>query len=557
MQAATEIDREETHISPLDMLQVLWRKWWVIVVVFVATLGAAGAFTYYQSDVFRATARVFVQTDEPVSRLLGTVNSGFDPRLQTLPILLTSEEAIRAGLPYIYPEGVADERRAARGLQGNLSTTLIRDTNLLEVSYIAGDGAEAKRVVEGLLQGFPSYFAEQRQKILSAALVAAQALITSEQERIGEGSEASLAAEQAVRIQFALDTVRASGTGFSVSIVDSAVVSQVAPRPLLNLVAGGILGLVLGGSLAFALEYLNRKVRTEEDLRRISAVSVPGRISSLPVLGVVPQTVSEKDGVAPSLTTSPKSPLAESIRLLRANLQFTSVDTPRKTVLITSAEPAEGKTFIVANLARAFAQQGARVLAIDADLRRPRLTQALDVPPGLGLTHVIVGQAKIEDVLVEVDGLHLLRAGVEPPNPSEILGSQRMAEIMEWAASNHDIVLLDGAPTLGFADSVVLGRNVDAVVLVSRAERADRGALAAALRQLQRIEAPVVGTVLNGLNVSRRGGYGYYGYYSYSGYYSGNGSRDRRESSRGKRRGFHLRRKTRNEDTAPTEVARD
>ncbi len=547
MQATTETDREETHISLIDVVGILWRKWWVISAVFVVTLGAAGTFTYYQSDLFRATARVFVQTDEPVSRLLGTVNSGFDPRLQTLPILLTSEEAIRAGLPFIYPDGVADSRGAARGLQGNLSTVLIRDTNLLEVSYIAGNSAEAKRVVEGLLQGFPNYFAEQRQKILSAALEAAQVLLTSEQARIGEGSEASLAAEQAVRIQFALDTVLASGTGFSVSIVDSPVVSQVAPRPVLNLAAGGILGLVLGSSLAFGLEYLNRKIRTEEDLRRVTG---------LPVLGVVPQAAVDKNGVTPSLTTSPKSPLAESIRLLRANLQFTAVDTPRTTVLVTSAEPAEGKTFIVANLARAFAQQGARVLVIDADLRRPRLSSALNAPQGPGLTHVIVGQAKVEDVIVEVEGLHLLRAGVEPPNPSEILGSHQMEEILEWAAREHDIVLMDGAPALGFADSVVLSRHVDAVMLVSRADQADRGALGAAVHQLQGIEARIVGAVLNGVNPSRRGRYGYYGYYSYSGYYSGNSSRDRRESSRGRRR-FGLRRKTRSEREARTSVASD
>ena len=523
MQGTAEIELEETHISLRDVLDVLWRKWWIIAILWGALVGAAAAFTYYQSDVYVASARVFVQPDEPVSRLLGTASPGFDPRMQTLPILLTSEEAIMAGLPYIYPEGLTNERGVARSLQGGLRIDLIRDTQLLEVSFAAGDPAEAILVVDGLLRGIPNYFAEQRQSILSAALSAAQTLISAEQEKAAGSSEAILAAEQVVRIQFALDTVRASGNGFTVSVVDSPVVRQVAPRPVLNLVAGGLMGLVLGGAVAFGLEYLNRKIRTEDDLRRIS-----GRA----VLGVVPQTASDKSGAPPSVAASPKSPLAESMRLLRANLQFTAVDQPRKTILITSSEPAEGKTFIVANLARAFAQQGQRVLAIDADLRRPRLSTALGASPGPGLTHVVVGAATASDIILEIDGVNLLRAGVEPPNPSEILGSRRMAEILEWASAEYDIVLLDTAPALGFADAVVLSRGVDAVLLVSRAERADRGALIATLRQLQGVEAPVIGTVLNGLNVSRRNRYGYYGYYSYSSYYSQNGRRDKKEGSK-------------------------
>lgn len=217
-----------------------------------------------------------------------------------------------------------------------------------------------------------------------------------------------------------------------------------------------------------------------------------------------------------------RSAAAEAYRTVRTGLLFSEALHSLRTLLITSPSPAEGKTTTAANLAITFAEQGKRVLLIDADLRRPRLHNVFHIPRDPGLTQLVVGQAAFADVIRETDyGLHILPAGLLPPNPAELLGGERMRKALAHLRDSYEFVIIDAAPLLLAADAAVLAAQVDGSLLVLRAGKTGREDGVQALHQLTSIDARVVGAVLNDPDgsLARLGGYYRYAY-RYSGYYA-------------------------------------
>jgi protein-tyrosine kinase len=212
------------------------------------------------------------------------------------------------------------------------------------------------------------------------------------------------------------------------------------------------------------------------------------------------------------------SHFAETYRTLRANISFSSVDQPVRTILITSAAPREGKTTTVLNLGIIMAQAGPRVVVIDADLRHPMLHRALPITPNghkftPGLSTVIVGKSTLAEALIPSGfaNLSLLPAGVVPPNPSELLGSHRMQALMEEIEAHADIVLLDSPPCLLYADAFILSRITDGVLYVLRAGAQDKPAQRRVQKQLQQAKARMLGVVFN--DVEMEDGTSSYAYY--------------------------------------------
>lgn len=197
--------------------------------------------------------------------------------------------------------------------------------------------------------------------------------------------------------------------------------------------------------------------------------------------------------------SNPRSPIAEAYRQLRTNIQFSSLDRPIKTLLITSTHPEEGKSTILANLATTFAQTGSRTILVDCDLRRPSLHRIFGVRNGAGLTSVILDPGIKEFPYLEcgVPNLRLLCSGPLPPNPSELLGSRRMAEVIEQLKSDADYVLFDSPPVVVVTDAAVLASKVDGVMMVIYAGRTRRELAKKAKALLDKVNANILGVVLN------------------------------------------------------------
>ncbi len=331
----------------------------------------------------------------------------------------------------------------------------------------------------------------------------------------------------------------------TVLIVDPAILPTrpVRPRTLLNLVLAFLVGGTLGAGLAFVREYLDEAVHTREDIAHATGGAT--------VLGMIPRirqtTVNGRNArrAAPGelskrLVTGrdPRNPVSEAYRTLRTNLTFSNPDKPPKTIVFTSALPKDGKSTSAANLSITLAQQGINALLVDADLRRGELHRALGVPSEPGLTDILTGTCGIEEAIREIDlgesgALAFLPSGPRPPNPAEILGSQKMRSLIQALEERFEIVILDSAPLAVATDAAVLGTKVDGTVLVARANVTAKGALSYAVEQLENVQASVLGCVLNEVDFRRdarySGSYGKYGFYYQ--YYYGDDGKDR-ESGR-------------------------
>jgi capsular exopolysaccharide synthesis family protein len=259
------------------------------------------------------------------------------------------------------------------------------------------------------------------------------------------------------------------------------------------------------GLLAFTLEYMDDTLKTPQDV---------ANVLGLPVVGyVVNEAAMEKSEGMPYVTSSPRSPMAETFRTLRTNLEFASVDKPLKTILITSPGSGDGKTTVATNLAAVMAQANKRVILLEGDLRRPRVHRALGMSNQVGLSDVFRGQMDIRDVArySKVKDLAAITSGSLPPNPTELLGSARMAQILARLVESASVVIIDSPPFV-VSDATVLSAKVDGVLLVIQPGRTHAEAARAMLTQLNRAGAHVVGVVLN--RVPRKNA-NYYGYYRY------------------------------------------
>ena len=195
--------------------------------------------------------------------------------------------------------------------------------------------------------------------------------------------------------------------------------------------------------------------------------------------------------------TDPRSPVSEAYRTLRTNLQFSSLDDPIRTMVVTSAAPDEGKSTTVANLAVTLAQSGRRTILVDCDLRRPSLHELFDLQAEPGLANMMLeegGEAALQET--GVDGLQLLASGPKPPNPADILGTQKLDKIIESLSGEADIVLFDAPPVIAVTDAAVLGAKVDGVLLVISAGKTKRDHAQRAKELLEKANVRIIGATL-------------------------------------------------------------
>lgn len=217
---------------------------------------------------------------------------------------------------------------------------------------------------------------------------------------------------------------------------------------------------------------------------------------------------------------NPKSPVSEAFRTLRTNIQFSSLDKEIRVITVTSSEPAEGKSTVISNLGIAMAQAGQNVLIIDADLRKPTIHKVFKINNSLGFTSALVENVEIGSVINEIEGidnLSVLTSGPIPPNPSELLNSKKCKNFIEELKDSFDIILLDAPPVGVVTDAAILSTIVDGIILVIGHGQVDIHSIQRTKELLEKVNAPILGTVLNRIPISKGkyGGYKYYSYYEY------------------------------------------
>lgn len=260
-------------------------------------------------------------------------------------------------------------------------------------------------------------------------------------------------------------------------------------------------------AVAFVIYYFDDSVKYSEELESQVKMPIAGK--------VVKSEIKLKPGDNEILVENyPKSAVSESIKGLRTNLQFASVDKEYKTILITSSTPSEGKSFVSANLATSFAQTGKKVLLVDCDLRKGRLHKMFNLPNTLGLSFLLTESADKYKKYVQktsIKNLSVITRGAFPPNPSELLGSQKNKDLIAKLKDNFDIIIFDGAPCNSVTDSVIMATIAEEVLVVARDGFTPRSALEATRESLSKINAPVAGLVINAVNKNSAKYYSYYG----------------------------------------------
>jgi succinoglycan biosynthesis transport protein ExoP len=274
------------------------------------------------------------------------------------------------------------------------------------------------------------------------------------------------------------------------------------PNFVLYLGGGFVLALLVAVGLAFLREFTDQAIRTPLDVARYGRLSILG---SVPLLD---DEQADVDAIEVATRRAPHSLVAEAFRQIRAHLTFSGPLLSQQALLITSPRPEDGKTATAINLAVTFAQGNQRVLLIDCNFRRPQIRSAFADTRPEGLSNVLVGHKTLDEVITKTDlaNLDVMTSGPMPPNPAELLGSTAMRELLTAAKTRYDRLILDGPPCLLISDAMVLATQVDATVMVARAANSAKGALRRAREQFQRINARIIGAILNGVQV-RPGGY--------------------------------------------------
>lgn len=514
-------------------------KWWWLI---LASVVIASVAAYLGT---RDTPRLYnSRTTLMVGQTLSSPNPNYD-ELYTPQLLAQSYADLARREPVL--QGTLDAlglKWPWRSLQGMVSSQVVQNTQLLQISVIDVDSERARiladEVAQQLILQSPTATDPQKdaeREFALAQIADLRANIQKAQDEIRQLDEVISTANSARQIQDArsrqqtlqiqistwqatyaqLLTGLGQGTPNYLSIVEQAQTgSPVGTSTANTVLMAAAIGLALSVAAALLLEYLDDTVKSPVDVARAS--------SELVTLGGIARI---QGGDKLITMEHPRSPISEAYRVLRTGIQFASIDHPKRLILVTSPGQGEGKTTTVSNLAVVMAQAGHRVLLVDADLRRPMLHKYFAVQNFQGLTTVLLQvsltaaagetRALLQQAIqpTSVEGLSLLPSGPLPPNPSEMLSSAKMRTALTALSSAYDVVLVDSPPALVVTDAAVLSAQVEAVLFVVDAGRTRIGALQHAVDRLAKVKAPVLGVALNRLTAR---GNGYYQYY-YSHYY--------------------------------------
>ncbi|MDJ0336167.1 polysaccharide biosynthesis tyrosine autokinase [Salinibacterium sp. G-O1] len=450
-----------SRVELRDYIRILRKSWVLIVLLTLVAVSAAAVYSIVKTPEYSASTRVFVSSQSADSTTELLQGSSFtQSRVKTYSSLVTTPIVL---LPVIASLGLDV---TAEELAQRVSASAQLDTTLIEINVTDEDPVVAADIANATSQSLTA--------------------VVSKIETT-EGS---------------------TGSPVKLTRVEDATVSTipVSPNIPLNIALGALVGLAIGVGLAVLREVLDTRIRNERDMEQLTDTPIMGGIVFDPKAAERPLIVQ----------VDPRSPRAESFRTLRTNLQFLEIDGARSFV-VTSSIQGEGKSTTATNLAIAMADAGMRVLLVDADLRRPKVAQYLDLEGAVGLTDVLIGQATLGDTVQRWGraSLYVLPAGQIPPNPSELLGSKAMQQLVVTVEKEFDAVIFDSPPLLPVTDAAILAKRAGGVILVVAAGYTRKNQVVGAFAALQNVDARVSGVVLTMLPVKGPDAYGY-GHYGYT-----------------------------------------
>ncbi|HEX6148420.1 polysaccharide biosynthesis tyrosine autokinase [Nocardioides sp.] len=510
------VDTDVTRLS--DHLAILRRQWRLMAVLLV--LGALVGFglSYRAETLYAAETRLLLEptTTEQTS------GQRMDPtEVSTLAQLVGSVEIADRVIDELELDTEPSE------LLNAVDVSAVEQTRVVVISALWPDAEEVAAITDSFATQYIDYQVDANAAVVSqtvANLIEERSFIETElddaeQELAGASDDerADLEAQvESLRIRAAEltteialsevgeDTAAAGG----VVLEDAKVPKQAAePKPVRAALLGGVIGLILGAVLGYARDRLDDRIRDEGRLKSL--------LGDVPVLGRIPFD-TRKQPARPVALVEPRSPVSEAFRALNTNLRFLAAartsDQPSEEgeiLVVTSALTAEGKTTVAGNLAVTAARTGLRVLLVDADLRKPSISDLFGVETPRGLAHLLAGQKLKVRVDTAEPNLRIVGAGMIPPNPAELLASPRAAAIWQQLRQQADLVVVDTPPVLSVADALEITHHADWVLLTVRNRQSREHHVLDALERLHRVGSPVTGVVWASITGD---GHTYYGY---------------------------------------------
>ncbi len=564
----------------LQYWKVIKKRLWLVVLLAAVALASSLFYSQRQTPLYRTTTTLFLNPGSP-SQVLPIYTSNSTESLattyreymrtrsfgelvsQALADGTTPEQVLAAiATEYVpnqffkitatHPDAAQAQRLAATTAEQFINQNLARQRAQQEQIKEQQDSTRALerqrlRELQQNLQGELDYYAQliQGQKDQIARLEAGPSSADADQQLLDLREK--LIQTQSLRVEAMsslAQTQAALVTGEQQVTVDTAVVVDEAPlptQPLPNNMARNTLlavaaAIAVGLALAFLLEYLDYTIKTPEELDALYGMAALG------VTGDMADGRRKQDPVDDLITVAePRSAVAEAFRALRTNIQFANPEGEMRSLLVTSAGPGEGKSMTAANLAVSIAQGGRRVIIVDCDLRKPRVHKLFKTPKTPGFTNLVVDHTPNLDSYLhptQVDNLWVLPCGIQPPNPSELLGSPRAKAIMELLKEHADVVIYDSPPAATVTDAVILATRVDGVLQVVRAGGTRRDLVLQGKAALEKVGAHILGPILNRVKLSDLGYYSYYYYYGHY-YYGDDDAPGAKPSRRRRRSGDH------------------
>jgi non-specific protein-tyrosine kinase len=505
-------------------IALFWHWAWLLALMAALAGGAAYISSIWTTPVYQATTLVLIN-EAPLNMTTSYSMLTTSERLaQTYSQVMTTRPVLEA-----VAQDLGFEKGYADNLEKNIQVQPVQNTSLMTIHVEDTDPALAANIANTLVE----VFAEQNLAAQAARYAASKLSLETQMAQIDQQIQSTndqlslledIPANKVDRDQltYTLSQYRQTYASLSQSYEEIRLaeaqsisniiqkepaippVSPIRPQVMRSTLLGAAVGLMLAAGLVFLIEMLDETLKDPQEVTRRFG---------LPILGLIATHASE-DGTL--ITQSqPRSPAAEAFRALRTNLQYTSVDHPLHTLLITSPSPEDGKSTIAANLSVVLAQGGRNVALVDADLRRPRQHRLMSVTNRPGLSELFVDPDLVLDGNLQKTKIELLltlSAGKTPPNPSELLGSDKMNRILEQLCKRSEMVVIDSPPVLAVTDAIVLSPRVDGVLLVVKPRITKLPALKQSIEQLQQVGANILGVVLNDVEI-KRGGYQYYYYY--------------------------------------------
>lgn len=531
------------------------RSWaWLILLIAALAGGIAYLISINTVPIYETSTRLLI-SEPPILRSIDYsslvdsyyLTSTYAQMILDRPVVEGVIEALKLDMP---PE---DLKRLIR-------VEIVRDTQLLELYVRHPDPALAARIANTMAEVFTQRINEleserfaETQQSLQAQVAEMERQIELTTEAISKETDAAKQTQLEARLTeyrrlysnlvTSYEQVRLAEaqSKTSIAVSEAAVVptDPISPKTTQNTILAVAAGVLLGAGSIFFVNALDDTVKNPDELRERFNLPVLGMIASHKVVNGKP--ISE---------AQPRSPVAESFRTLRTNITFTAVDKPLRCLMITSPTPQVGKTTVVSNLAVVLAQGERKVLILDADLRRSQIHETFGLPNQLGLSNMFMRPMEVllygVVQVVQSPFLSVITSGGLPPNPSELLASEKMKLILKRLSDEYDIVLLDTPPVLTVTDAAALAPAMDGVVVVVKPGVTRFADLEQTLEQLQRVGGRVLGLVLNEVNPkSRRYGYYYSRYYSYYSYaYKGDEkAKGKAKSKKSKKPGALLKRR--------------